>query len=83
MSDSRSASLSGYRLQPGDTFTVHYRLTPEYNQTVTLQPDGTVTLRLLGPVSLRGLTGEQARSRIQELRRRDSRIQKSRWISRI
>lgn len=63
----RVALTGGYRFQPGDSLTIRYRLTPEYNQTTTLQPDGTVTLRLLGPVYLRGLTEPEARTRIQEL----------------
>src|SRR6185369_17304567 len=28
-----------YRLQPGDVFEVQFRYTPEFNQTVTVQPD--------------------------------------------
>ena len=62
-----ATTSSRYRLQPGDALTVRYRLTPEYNQSVTLQPEGTVTLRLLGPVPLEGLTAAEARARIQEL----------------
>ena len=29
-----------YQIQPGDVMEVHYRYTPEYDQTVTVQPDG-------------------------------------------
>ena len=44
----------GYRLQAGDAFEVQYRYTPEYNQTVSVQPDGKVSLALLGDVACEG-----------------------------
>jgi polysaccharide biosynthesis/export protein len=53
-----------YCLQQGDSFEVLYRYTPEYNQTVTVQPDGMVSLTLLGAVPVRGLTVDEARNRI-------------------
>ncbi len=55
-----------YQLQTGDTISLVYRLTPEYNQTASLQPDGTVTLQLLGSIAVQGLTLAQARTRIQD-----------------
>ena len=55
-----------YQLQTGDAFQVLYRLTPEYNQTVSVQPDGTVTLQLLGSLPVRGLTLAEARSLVQQ-----------------
>ena len=59
-----AAQEAGYKLQPGDSFEVQYRYTPEYNQTVSVQPDGKVSLALLGNVVVRGLTVEEARVRI-------------------
>ncbi len=53
-----------YRLEAGDTIEVLYRTTPEYNQTVSIQPDGAVALQLVGTVPIRGLTLEDARDRI-------------------
>jgi polysaccharide export outer membrane protein len=50
-----------YRLQPGDVFEVQYRYSPEFNQTVTVQPDGYVSLELGGDLKVAGLTIEQAR----------------------
>jgi polysaccharide biosynthesis/export protein len=50
-----------YRLQATDVLEIQYRYTPEYNQTVTIQPDGYVTLQLIGDLKLGGLTLEQAR----------------------
>jgi polysaccharide biosynthesis/export protein len=58
------AAPDDYRLQQGDSFEVLYRYTAEYNQTVTVQPDGMVSLTLLGAVPVRGLTVEEARNRI-------------------
>ncbi len=55
-----------YRLQPSDVLEVHYRYTPEFDQTVTVQPDGFVTLQIVGDVKLQGLTLEQARAAILE-----------------
>ena len=37
-----------YKLQPGDSFDVSFELSPEFNQTVTVQPDGYITLRGIG-----------------------------------
>lgn len=56
-----------YRLQPSDVLEVEYSYTPEYNQTATVQPDGEVTLKVLGGVKVAGLTVEEARSHITEM----------------
>ena len=58
------AQDAGYRLQTGDSFEVKYRYTPEYDQTVSVQPDGQVSLVLLGNVTVRGLTVDEARARL-------------------
>lgn len=49
-----------YRLQSGDVIEVTYRYTPEFNQTVSVQPDGYVSLSISGPVKLGGLTVDAA-----------------------
>jgi polysaccharide biosynthesis/export protein len=49
-----------YRLRPNDVIEVQYRYTPEYNQTASVQPDGFVTLQLVGDIKLEGLTLDQA-----------------------
>jgi polysaccharide export outer membrane protein len=53
-----------YRLQPSDQLQIEYRYTPEYNEALTVQPDGYVTMRLVGDVKIGDLTLEQARARI-------------------
>jgi polysaccharide biosynthesis/export protein len=50
-----------YQIQPGDIMEVHYRYTPEYDQTVTVQPDGYITLNLVGNVKVSQATVEEAR----------------------
>ena len=49
-----------YLLRPGDTLDLQYRLTPELNQTVMVQPDGYISLNIAGNVQVTGLTVEQA-----------------------
>lgn len=55
-----------YRLQPSDTMDIVFDYTPEYNQTVSLQPDGYITLRSVGDMNVRDLTVEQATTKITE-----------------
>lgn len=50
-----------YRLNPGDVVEVQYRYTPEYNQTVTIQPDGFVSLEIVGDVKMGELNLKEAR----------------------
>jgi polysaccharide biosynthesis/export protein len=54
-----------YRLQPSDVLDLEYEYTPEYNQTVTVGPDGTVMLRLVGSVKVEGLSLDEATSAIK------------------
>jgi len=49
-----------YTLHIGDVLDLSYRLTPEYNQTVTIQPDGFASLNIAGNLHLEGLTLDQA-----------------------
>ena len=49
-----------YRLQPNDVIELVYRYAPEFNQTVTILPDGFISLPLIGVVSVRGLTLDEA-----------------------
>jgi polysaccharide export outer membrane protein len=41
-----------YQLCAGDSFDVSFELSPEFNQTVTVQPDGFVTLKSVGDVKV-------------------------------
>jgi polysaccharide biosynthesis/export protein len=62
-----------YRLQPGDVLEVQFRYSPEFNQTVTVQPDGYVSLEIGGDLKVAGMTVEQTRMAI--LRRASTRLQ--------
>lgn len=53
-----------YHVQPGDVLEVQYRYSPEFNQTVTIQPDGYVSLEIGGDLKISGMTVEQARQAI-------------------
>ena len=55
-----------YNLVPGDVIEVSYRYTPEFNQTVTIQPDGYVSLQIVGDIKIGGTTLEAARKSIVE-----------------
>ena len=45
-----------YQLRIGDTIDVSFRITPEFNQTVTVQPDGFISLRDIADVNVTGKT---------------------------
>src|SRR2546422_4692497 len=45
-----------YKIAPGDVFDVNFELSPEFNQTVTVQPDGFISLRGIGDVHVTGDT---------------------------
>jgi polysaccharide export outer membrane protein len=45
-----------YRLRPSDVVEVTFTVAPEFNQTLTIQPDGCVTLKDAGAVLAQGLT---------------------------
>ncbi len=62
-----------YRLQPGDVLEVQFRYSPEFNQTITVQPDGYITLEIGGDLKVAGFTIEQTRTAI--LRQARTRLQ--------
>ena len=59
-----------YRLQPGDVLEVQFRYSPEFNQTVTVQPDGYITVEIGGDLKVAGFTIEQTRTAILRQARR-------------
>jgi polysaccharide biosynthesis/export protein len=60
----KAPSENRYRLVPGDVVEVVYRYTPEFNQTVTIQPDGYVVLEIVGDIRLGTLTLVEAKGEI-------------------
>jgi len=53
-----------YRLQPGDVLDVQFRYSPEFNQTITVQPDGYISLEVGGDIKVAGMTVEETRRAI-------------------
>ncbi|HEY6802583.1 MAG TPA: polysaccharide biosynthesis/export family protein [Pyrinomonadaceae bacterium] len=53
-----------YTLNPGDVIDVQYRYTPEFNQTVTIQPDGFISLEIGGDLKVVGRNLTQVRALI-------------------
>ena len=47
---------SRYQLRRGDTFDLDFALSPEFNQTVAVEPDGYVTLKGAGSFFVEGQT---------------------------
>lgn len=45
-----------YQLRKGDSFDLDFALSPEFNQTVAVQPDGYVTLKGVGSIFVEGQT---------------------------
>src|SRR5271165_2024387 len=50
-----------YRLNHSDVVALSFTLSPEFDQTLTIQPDGYVALKDAGPVLAEGLTLEEFR----------------------
>ena len=53
-----------YTLHPGDVLDIQYRYTPEFNQTVTVQPDGYISLQIGDDLKVEGRTLVEVRSLI-------------------
>jgi polysaccharide export outer membrane protein len=49
-----------YQLCRGDIFDLDFPFTPEFNQTITIQPDGYITLRGIGDLHVEGQTVPEA-----------------------
>jgi len=55
-----------YQLRPDDTFDVVFEFSPEFNQTVTVQPDGFITMRGIGEVHVQDMTVPQLTNTLRE-----------------
>ena len=53
-----------YKLQPSDQVQLTYRYTPEYDESLTVQPDGAISLKLIGSVKVGGLSLAEAQALI-------------------
>ena len=55
-----------YRLKRSDVVTLSFTLSPEFDQTLTIQPDGYITLKDAGAVVAQGLTLEELRQAVRK-----------------
>jgi polysaccharide biosynthesis/export protein len=62
----RDETRGPYKLNVGDEVRVESFADPELNRTLSLLPDGTITLRLLGQVHAAGRTVTQLRDALEE-----------------
>jgi len=56
---------SRYRIASEDVLDLQFQSTPEFNQTVTVQPDGYITLREVGDIQVEGDTLPELRRAVQ------------------
>ena len=63
----RDETRGQYKLNVGDEVRVESFTDPELNRTLMVQPDGMITLRLLGQVHSAGRTVTQLRDTLEEL----------------
>ena len=55
-----------YRLQPSDVVEVSFTVAPEFNQTLTVQPDGYVMLKDAGLVEAQGMNLEEFSAAVEK-----------------
>jgi polysaccharide export outer membrane protein len=55
-----------YRLNRSDSVMLSFTLSPEYDQTLTIQPDGYIMLRDAGPVFAQSLTLEELQDAVRK-----------------
>ena len=54
-----------YQLRSGDVLGVNFPFVPDFNQTISVQPDGFVTLRALGSIRVERLTVPEVSERLR------------------
>lgn len=54
-----------YRLRKSDVLAIDFTLSPEFDQVVSVQPDGFITLKAVGSISAEGLTVPELTRAIQ------------------
>lgn len=61
----RADAIGVYALQPGDTIQIAVAGVPDLRQSVSVQPDGTVSFPLLGALKVEGLSTAELQREIQ------------------
>jgi len=64
--ENASLDAGGYRIQPGDQLAIDFYLNSEFNDNVSVQPDGRIVLRLVGPLQAAGLSAGQLAGEINQ-----------------
>jgi polysaccharide export outer membrane protein len=60
------AEETAYRLQVGDAIKIESSIDPAVNRELTIQPDGTIDLYLIGPLKAARLTVEELKALVDE-----------------
>lgn len=68
-----AAQDSDYRIQSGDQLVLDFYMNPEFNDTTTVDPQGKITLRMVGPIQAAGLTPDRLASSIDNAYRNELR----------
>lgn len=55
-----------YRVEDSDVLDLQFQFTPDFNQTVTVQPDGFVTLKEIGDLHVEGETVPEIKQQMQQ-----------------
>ena len=58
--------IDNYQLHQGDTLDVKFFQTPELKESVTVRPDGKISLQLIGEIEVIGLTPQDLIKKLQE-----------------
>jgi protein involved in polysaccharide export with SLBB domain len=61
-----AAQETGYQIQPGDQLAIDFYLNSEFNDNVTVDPQGKIALRLVGSLQAAGLTPDQLASSVDK-----------------
>src|ERR1700683_978370 len=64
--EAASLDNGGYRIQAGDQIAIDFYLNSEFNDNVSVQPDGRIVLRLVGPMQAAGMTPGQLADAINQ-----------------
>ena len=65
------SALTPYRIQPGDALDIKFFYNPELNETVTVRPDGFISLQLVNEVKAAGLQPSQLNETLTQLYARE------------
>jgi len=64
-------SLEAYRVQIGDVLDLKFYLNPEFDETVTVRPDGMISTKIIQDLQVYNLTVTEINDQIKELYRQD------------